>query len=154
MKKLPESFDEILTFVKTFNKDDESIETTSDGAIVKNLVTSPEKFINILNGVYGDEFGFEILSDNSIKISFNPESMSNKGVQYSDEFKRESKEMKTDFYKLAERIDNDFVKIEVNEDSIKVMAEEKVLKAVANIVDKIDESLAIELHLNHILIKE
>ena len=160
---------ELEQFVKLYNRSENAIVDNGDEIIINVTSMSANKFIMLLSSLFADTYQFTVLSPNSIKAVLNSNPLdSNEPVLPNDEFKPQEQEFDTsfeskienksetkevDFYKLAERLDNDFVKIEVEEDCLSIEGKYETLEALAKIVDKIDETLIIELYNKKMLIK-
>ena len=133
---------DLIDFLKIYVKDDNDIVKTADGYSVTVKTIGVQNLMMMLKSLFSDIYDFEVKDQSTLLIK-------NKDSQPTTEAKVEK-----DLKSLAERIDNDFVEIEIHEDFIEVFSESsKTLEAVAKLADNIDENLSIEIQRKSVVIK-
>ena len=157
-------------FVFVWNRNDNAFIPLEDGSFEINVTTmNAQKFVLLLQSMFGDAFNFEEISQYKIKAIpkevkgsiVNNEPTIEPGSEFTPDYETEFKtpfeskeEVKKDLFSLAERLDNDFVTIEVDENVLTIKSEnQNTLETVAKLADKIDENLSIEIFNGRVLIK-
>jgi len=152
-------------FVKVWNRNDNAFIKNLDGSIKISITSmSAMKFMMMLQSLYAEIYDFEVISGFEILATPKVEAKDNientepaiePGSDYTPEYEKGFVTgFNGDFYSLAERLDNDFVEIEVKESELLVKSNrEQTLETMAKIVDRISEELTIEVYRNKLIIK-
>jgi len=133
---------DLIDFLKIYVKDDANIISDGSGYTVKVTAIGATNLKMMLISLFADVYDVEVVDQETLKI------VSKGAVSNEDTIQ------KVDFAELAERLDNDFVEIEVFEDKIVIGSErEKTLEAIASLADEFNEKLNIEIQRKQVIIK-
>ena len=155
-------------FVYVWNGNDDAFIENPDGTFTINVTTmSANKFAMLLRSMFATDFDFKITSDYQLLATptgegeiVNKPAVTEPGDKFKPGYEEpftvpynnESK-IEKDLGKLAERIDNDFVEIQVDEDHLEIKGSDKALETLAKVIEKIDETYLIEVHTKKLIVK-
>jgi hypothetical protein len=131
---------DLMDFLKIYVKDNGDIISSGGVYTIKVKTIGATNLKLMLQSLFSDLYDITVEDQETIIIS-------KKGSTQSEN-------AQVDFSVLAERLDNDFVEIEVFEDQIVIMSErEKTLETVAKLADEFNDKLNIEIQRKQVVIK-
>jgi len=155
-------------YILVWNRNDNAYREQNDGSVLINITSmSAMNFSMMLQALFAKDWNFEVISGFEILAKpkgemktqsqspiENPEPEIEPGSDYTPEFEKPFDSGFESWTTLAERIDNDFAEILIEDEGLEIKSERfETLQTIAKIVDKIDENLKIELYNKKLVIK-
>ena len=165
-------------YIKVWNANDNAFIQNPDGTITINVTTLPAaKFAMLLTSLFGSDYEFKVTSTyqllaipkNTQNNIINNDPQIKPGDNYKPDYEEpfkipyskdntgaieEDVKQEKDLLEIAERLDNDFVKIEVLDEELVIKSENpKALETLAKLADELNENLQIEIFEDKVIIK-
>ena len=132
---------DLVNFVKVYEREP-NITRKGNGYVIDLSEFSGQSFMMLLMSVFGAEYYFKVTG--AYQVSATPKDK--EGVRESLVGTKEE----LDFVKIAEAIDADGIEIEIHEDGLKIVCENKT--EVAEAIDSMNPNLVIEITREAILV--